>query len=77
MRRRLRNERRLYDRQPAKGAPMNRIIARFAIAILVVPFMLGCNAITGLFTGPSDTEYRASGTAALVSLTHETEDAAE
>ena len=56
---------------------MNRTIARCAIAILVVPFMLGCNAITNIFTGPSDTEYRASGTAALVSLTYETEDGTE
>ena len=56
---------------------MNRNIARCAIAILVVPFMLGCNAITGIFTGPSDIEYRASGTAARVSLTYETEDGTE
>ena len=56
---------------------MNRTIARCAIAISVVPFMLGCNAIKDIFTGPSDTEYRASGTAARVSLTYETEDGTE
>ncbi len=56
---------------------MNRTVARSAIAILVFPFMLGCDAITDIFTGPSDTEYRASGTAALVSLTYQTEDGTE
>ena len=56
---------------------MNRTIARWAIAILVVPFMLGCDAIKNVVTGPSNTEYRASGTAALVSLTYETEDGTE
>ena len=53
---------------------MNRTIARCAIAVLVVPFMLGCGPIKDIFTGPSDTEYRASGTAVRVSLTYETED---
>ena len=56
---------------------MNRTVARCAIAVLLVPFMLGRNAVTGLFTGPSDTEYRASGTAARVSLTYQTEDGTE
>ena len=56
---------------------MNRTIARCAIAILVVPFMLGCDTIKDVFTGPSNAEYRASGTAALVSLTYETEDGTE
>ena len=56
---------------------MNRTIARCAIAILVVPFMLGCDAIKDVFTGPSNIEYRASGTAARVSLTYATEDGTE
>ena len=56
---------------------MNRTITRCAIAILVVPFMLGCDAIKDVFTGPSNIEYRASGTAARVSLTYETEDGTE
>ena len=56
---------------------MNRTIARYAIATVVVPFMFGCDAITNVFTGPSNIEYRASGTAARVSLTYETEDGTE
>ena len=56
---------------------MNRTVARCAIAVLVVPFMLGCGPIKDIFTGPSDTEYRASGTATRVSLTYETEDGIE
>ena len=53
---------------------MTPAITRCVLAVVVVPFMLGCNAITDLFTGPSNVEYRASGTAARVSLTYETED---
>ena len=56
---------------------MNRTIARFAIVLLVVPFMFGCDAIKDVFTGPSNIEYRASGTATRVSLTYETEDGTE
>ena len=56
---------------------MNRTIARCAIAILVVPFMFGCGAIGDIFAGPSNTEYRASGTAARVSLTYATADGTE
>ncbi len=56
---------------------MTPAITRCVLAVVVVPFMLGCNAITDLFTGPSNVEYRASGTAARVSLTYETEDGTE
>ena len=56
---------------------MNRTIARYAIVILAVSFMLGCDAIKGVFTGPSNIEYRASGTATRVSLTYVTEDGTE
>ena len=56
---------------------MTQTIARCALVVLIVPFMVGCNAITDLFTGPSNVEYRATGTAARVSLTYETEDGSE
>ena len=58
-------------------APTNRTITRCAIALLVFPCMLGCGAIADIFTGPSNTEYRASGSAARVSLTYQTEDGTE
>ena len=56
---------------------MTPVIARCVLAVVIVPSMLGCSTITDLFAGPSNVEYRASGTAARVSLAYATEDGTE